>query len=117
MAPSAIDIEAPQGIAIRTKQVPVKEPLKYAGNLDQFRSKDLTPHIGTEYPEANLVDLLKSANADDLLRDLAIKSIPIRAYLRVAQSSPSGQFHKGALSSSGNKTTSRMISRRNSFSA
>lgn len=51
-----------------------KQPLKYGGSLDHFESTDVTPVIGTEYPTANLIDLINAPNADELLRDLAIKS-------------------------------------------
>ncbi|CAK7210904.1 hypothetical protein SCUCBS95973_000950 [Sporothrix curviconia] len=49
-----------------------REPLKLAGALDEFKSFDVTPTIGREYPEANLVDWLNHPNANALLRDLAI---------------------------------------------
>jgi len=50
-------------------------PLKVSGALSQHpqaRSIDLTPVIGREYPELNLVEVLKAENSDELLRDLAI---------------------------------------------
>ncbi|KAK4466845.1 hypothetical protein QBC42DRAFT_215733 [Cladorrhinum samala] len=49
-----------------------KEPLKLSGALDQFRSFDVTPVIGREYVDVDLVDLLRAPNSDELLRDLAI---------------------------------------------
>jgi len=49
------------------------KPLQSSGSLDQFESFDLTPVIGTEYPNVQLTDLIKSENVDTLLRDLAIK--------------------------------------------
>lgn len=70
MAPSAVETEIP---IISSKQ-DHREPLKSSGALDGFESIDLTPVIGTEYPTANLVEWLNSPNADDLIRDLAIKS-------------------------------------------
>jgi hypothetical protein len=51
-----------------------KEPLKLAGVLDQFKSFEVTPVIGREYPEASLKEWLDSPDADELLRDLAITS-------------------------------------------
>lgn len=50
------------------------EPLQKTGALDAaFEFDDVTPAIGREYPTANIVsDLLEGANADELLRDLAI---------------------------------------------
>jgi hypothetical protein len=70
MAPSAIDVDVP----IHSKQES-KKPLKYSGSLDSYESFDPTPAIGTEYPTANLVDWLNAPNADELIKDLAIKSL------------------------------------------
>jgi hypothetical protein len=70
MAPSAIDVDVP----IRSKQES-RKPLKYSGSLDNYESFDPTPAIGTEYINANLVDWLNAPNADELIRDLAIKSM------------------------------------------
>jgi hypothetical protein len=70
MAPSAVDVDTP----IRSKQ-DIRSPLKYSGSLDKYESIDPTPAIGTEYPTANLVEWLNAPNADELLRDLAIKSM------------------------------------------
>ncbi|KAL1836227.1 hypothetical protein VTJ49DRAFT_5408 [Mycothermus thermophilus] len=66
MAPSAID-EVP---IVTKNQYP--EPLKLSGVLDQFESFDVTPVIGREYKNVNLVDWLNAPNSDELLRDLAI---------------------------------------------
>jgi hypothetical protein len=53
----------------------VKEPLKSTGSLDGFPHEDLTPSTGTEFSSATqLSALLKSPNADQLIRDLAILS-------------------------------------------
>jgi hypothetical protein len=55
----------------------IKEPLKSSGSLDQFPQEDLTPALGTEFSTATqLSQLLKADNADELIRDLAILSIP-----------------------------------------
>jgi hypothetical protein len=70
MAPSATETEIP---VISSKQGH-REPLTSSGTLDKFESIDLTPVIGTEYLNANLVEWIKSPNADDLIKDLAIKS-------------------------------------------
>lgn len=51
-----------------------RRPLRYSGSLDQYKQNDLTPIIGTEFPSANLVEWINAPNADELLRDLAIKS-------------------------------------------
>ena len=49
-----------------------REPLQLKGVLDQYRSFDVTPTIGREFPEAQLTDWLESPDADDVIRDLAI---------------------------------------------
>ena len=54
-----------------------REPLKYSGSLDQFKSFDVTPIIGREFPEVSIKELLDAPNADELLRDLAITSTHI----------------------------------------
>lgn len=51
-----------------------REPLKKSGALNQFKRFEVTPHIGTEFPDAQITDLIKADNADELLRDLAITS-------------------------------------------
>lgn len=58
------------------QQASRRVPLKKSGALDfAFQFEEVTPAIGREYPTANIVeDLLNSANADELLRDLAITS-------------------------------------------
>jgi len=48
--------------------------LQSSGSLDQFKRFDLTPTIGTELPEVQITDLLKSERADEYIRDLAILS-------------------------------------------
>lgn len=50
------------------------KPLKLRGVLKPLKQFDVTPTVGTEFPEANLVDMLHAPNADELLRDLAITS-------------------------------------------
>lgn len=51
------------------------EPLKLSGALKQFSYEDTTPVIGREFHNVNIVDdLMNNANADELLRDLAITS-------------------------------------------
>src|ERR1700742_679995 len=83
MAPSAIDVDTPHTDSIKQKTLVGKEPLKSSGSLNRFKSIDITPVIGTEFPEADIVEWINSPDADELLRDLAIKSKPIRPYLRV----------------------------------
>jgi len=48
--------------------------LKPSGALDHLESFDITPVIGTEFPTANLVDLIQAPNADELLKELAYTS-------------------------------------------
>ena len=49
-----------------------RPPLQPKGVLDDFKSFDVTPVSGNEYPEAKLVDWLRAPNSDELIRDLAI---------------------------------------------
>ncbi|ANB11417.1 Jlp1p [Sugiyamaella lignohabitans] len=50
------------------KQFPT--PLKASGKLDnEYKFDEITPHIGREYPEAQLSEIVKD---DDKIRDLAI---------------------------------------------
>jgi hypothetical protein len=75
MAPSAVEADSHQnGIDTTKKALASRKPLQFSGSLDQFKSEDITPVIGTEFPEANVVEWLNAPNADELLRDLAIKS-------------------------------------------
>ncbi|KAG2177446.1 hypothetical protein INT44_007957 [Umbelopsis vinacea] len=50
----------------------IREPLKLKGVLDQYKSFEVTPIIGKEFPDAQITDWLAADNADDLIRDLAI---------------------------------------------
>ncbi|KAI1334939.1 hypothetical protein F5Y15DRAFT_262953 [Xylariaceae sp. FL0016] len=50
----------------------LKEPLQYQGLLDEFKSVQTTPVIGTEFPDANVVEWMKAPNADAILKDLAV---------------------------------------------
>ena len=52
-------------------------PLQLKGVLNQFKSFDVTPVIGKEFPEANLAEWLRAPNSDELIRDLAITGSPI----------------------------------------
>lgn len=49
-----------------------REPVKLSGVLDEYKSFDVTPVIGREFPTANLKEWLEAPNSDELLRDLAI---------------------------------------------
>jgi hypothetical protein len=44
-------------------------PLKYTGSLDQYKSLEITPVIGREYPTLQLSEILTD---DAKIRDLAI---------------------------------------------
>lgn len=73
MAPSITDtVTVPVPEAPTTLKGLQKEPLKLSGLLDQFESFDVTPVIGREFPTANLKELLRAENSDDLIRELAI---------------------------------------------
>ncbi|RMZ39243.1 hypothetical protein AFCA_006153 [Aspergillus flavus] len=50
----------------------LREPLELRGHLNQYKSFYVTPTIGTEFPDAHVVDWLKAPNSDELLRDLAV---------------------------------------------
>ncbi|KZF23015.1 tfdA family taurine dioxygenase [Xylona heveae TC161] len=50
----------------------ITKPLQYAGGLDSYSYSDLTPVIGREYRDVQVKDLLRSPNADDLIKDLAV---------------------------------------------
>ncbi|KAK2612060.1 hypothetical protein QQS21_001909 [Conoideocrella luteorostrata] len=50
------------------------EPLRLQGFLDGYKSFNVTPVIGTEFPDANVAEWMKDANSDQILRDLAVTS-------------------------------------------
>ncbi|KAK4210769.1 hypothetical protein QBC37DRAFT_27902 [Rhypophila decipiens] len=62
----------PEGEAGPKRLESHKEPLKLSGVLNHLQSFDVTPVIGREYPNVDLVGLLRAPNSDELLRDLAI---------------------------------------------
>ena len=51
-----------------------KGPISKTGVIDVFNQKQLTPSIGSEFTDLDLVEALKSPNADALFRDLAVTS-------------------------------------------
>lgn len=55
----------------------LREPLELHGHLNQYKSFLVTPVIGTEFPDANVVDWMKAPNSDELLHDLAVTSMQI----------------------------------------
>lgn len=72
MAPTAVSIESQEAVPLRSKTVS-RVGLESTGSLDKFDWDDLTPAIGREFAETNIVnDLLNAPDADQLLRDLAI---------------------------------------------
>ena len=70
-----------------TAEVPTKteypKPLELKGVLNQFKSFDVTPVIGKEFPEANLTEWLRAPNSDELLRDLAITGSYLSPFIHV----------------------------------
>jgi hypothetical protein len=46
--------------------------LRRTGVLDGYTQKLTTPAIGTEFPDADLREMLNAPNSDELIRDLAI---------------------------------------------
>ncbi len=76
MAPPAADIDLISHQSTTTIPVTkganaslLKEPLKYSGSLDGYKSFEATNVIGREYPELQLSDILHD---DNKIRDLAI---------------------------------------------
>lgn len=80
MAPSIEATPVTQVPSVETKldsQKPasagfIRDPLAYSGSLDEYRSFDVTPVIGKEFPELQLTDIL---NDDAKIRDLAITGL------------------------------------------
>ncbi|KAI4641709.1 hypothetical protein J4E93_007807 [Alternaria ventricosa] len=54
------------------QETPFPKPQKLKGVLKPLKQFLVTPTVGTEFPEANLVQMLNAPNSDELLRDLAI---------------------------------------------
>ena len=50
-------------------------PLQGSGSLDQFKSWEVTPCIGTEFQDVDLSEWITASDSDTLLKDLAILSI------------------------------------------
>ncbi|KAL4817405.1 hypothetical protein BDW67DRAFT_184070 [Aspergillus spinulosporus] len=68
-APAPAPVEAKGESQKATASGYIREPLKYSGSLDEYKSFDVTPIIGREYPDLQLTDILHD---DQKLRDLAI---------------------------------------------
>lgn len=61
--------------AVSTHDVPAQEPIKPSGALNHIQYEDITPTIGREFFDVNIVDdILHNAKAEDCLRDLAYAS-------------------------------------------
>ncbi|KAH8816383.1 hypothetical protein F5884DRAFT_220021 [Xylogone sp. PMI_703] len=77
MAPSATDVQAETATqaSIDAKKAALATPkqwVKSTGALNQYEHFDVTPVIGREFVNVNLVDWLKAPNSDELLRELAL---------------------------------------------
>ena len=66
---------------VKLSEAEGRAPLRLSGALNQFKSFNVTPIIGKEFPEANLREWLESPDADELLRDLAITSRPCHQFM------------------------------------
>lgn len=75
MAPAAT-IDVPSVAELSIKDTARPAPLELSGALDGFEHDDLTPVIGREFINVNIVDdILNAPNADERLREVAITSI------------------------------------------
>ncbi|PSN73287.1 taurine catabolism dioxygenase [Corynespora cassiicola Philippines] len=74
MAPSAVETStrAQTELPINVTSVKAAKPLQLSGALDKYKSFDVTPVIGREFPDLSVVELLNASNSDELLRDLAV---------------------------------------------
>jgi hypothetical protein len=75
MSPSAVPTPASNTVTDEGARNTNKKALKSSGSLNNFTSFDVTPVIGTEFENIDLVALLHDSNSDQLLRDLAILSL------------------------------------------
>ena len=90
-----------------------KLPLQSNGSLDDYDFKDLTPCIGREFPNANLVDIMAASNSDELLQELALTSMTI-TYQRKYHVTDKVQSVNVAWSGSASKTILPTTYRNNS---
>ena len=72
--PTAIEADVPETEGLPKRLESHKEPLKLSGALEQSENFEVTPVIGREYVNVDLVEWLRAPNSDELLRDLAITS-------------------------------------------
>lgn len=77
MATQTETVSLPAGVVVGSKS---KIPLQLTGALNKYKSFDVTPVIGREFPEASLKEWLEAPNADELLKELAITSKSKRPY-------------------------------------
>lgn len=107
MAPTAISVEDETP---RVQTGTGKKPLKSTGSLDSYKHFDVTPVIGTEFPETNIVEDILSS--DEKIRDLAIKSKTDMTLWRIQYTDAySAKSPKEVSCSSEPRTTSQMIFR------
>lgn len=71
MSPTAVDSTLVVPVATKGK---VAAPLQTTGALKDLESVEISPSIGREYPKADLAELLRAPNSDELIRDLAVTS-------------------------------------------
>ncbi|TQW01289.1 hypothetical protein V2A60_002296 [Cordyceps javanica] len=69
MSPTAVDSTLVVPVPTKGK---VTAPLQVTGALQSLESVELSPTLGREYPKADLVELLRAPNSDELIRDLAV---------------------------------------------
>ena len=67
-------------------------PLTKTGVIDVFKQKYLTPSIGSEFSDLDLVEALKSPNADTLFRDLAITGKSLSERISITSHQDASQF-------------------------
>lgn len=71
MSPTAVDSTLVVPVPTKGK---VAAPLQTTGALKDLESVEISPSIGREYPKADLAELLRAPNSDELIRDLAVTS-------------------------------------------
>lgn len=50
--------------------------MRPSGALHKHKHIEVTPALGTEFPEANLTEMMNSPDADQFIKDLAITGEP-----------------------------------------
>lgn len=108
MATQTETIPLPAGVVVGSNS---KIPLQLNGALDKYKSFDVTPVIGREFPEASLKEWLEAPNADELLKELAITSMFSRGTTTPKTNVPKSPAAVSYFSAS--KMTSTTSSRRN----